>query len=58
MLNVPGDVNTVILLKPPAGIAEGAICGPVINPVICVFATNPVIFADAPKPAKFLLIPI
>jgi hypothetical protein len=34
ILNVPGEVNIVILLNPPAGIAEGAICGAVIKPVI------------------------
>jgi hypothetical protein len=42
VVKVPGEVNTCILLKPPAGIADGAICGAVMTPVIAVFDTEPI----------------
>jgi hypothetical protein len=42
ILNVPGEVNTDRLVNPPEGITPGAICGPVMVPVILAAATAPV----------------
>jgi hypothetical protein len=61
VVKFPGEVNTCILLNPPAGITPGAICGAVMVPVSLVFATesicalviNPAIFVFATKPEMF-----